>query len=123
MMADIEFKESISKNGEDAVLGRYLPAHKKKKLFDGRGVILTSVDKISVLLEQYDLNYSVEKIKKLYDLRNKIVHSSIGPEELKYLTGEYDTVQKMSRILCAHLISERKILQKIEEILASCSVA
>lgn len=120
--ADIQFKEENKEVGDSKIISEYLPSFKLKKLVEGKSIILTSVDKISVAITKIGSDFPLSELKQIQNLRNKLVHSSIEPRELKNIVQFYPKLYRLAQYLAYNLLVKNKILNEAEETLKSCKL-
>ena len=120
--ADIQFKEEIKEVGDFKIISEYLPSFKLKKLVEGKSVTLTSIDKISVAITKIRSDFPLSELKQIQNLRNKLVHSSIEPHELKEITQFYPKLYDLAQKLAYSLLVRNEIIKEAEETLKSCKL-
>lgn len=120
--ADIQFKEAINEGGDVEAFREYLPESKVKRLIEGKSIMLSSVDKISVPLKKIGSVFSNSALKHLQELRNNLVHSSINPKESREIIQLYPKLYEVSQRLCHDLMERRRILKDAENTLKACKI-
>lgn len=120
--ADIRFKGTINDVGDIKMINEYLPGSKLKRLIEGKSIMISSVDKISISLKKIGSDFALEELKHIQELRNKLVHSSINSKESKEIVQIYPRLYKEAQMLSIDLLSRKKYLEDAEKTLSSCKI-
>lgn len=120
--ADIRFKGTINDAGDIKMINEYLPESKLKRLIEGKSIMISSVDKISISLKKIESDFTLKELKHIQELRNKLVHSSINSKESKEIVQIYPRLYKEAQMLSIDLLSRKKYLEDAEKTLSSCKI-
>jgi hypothetical protein len=120
--ADIQFKEAINEGGDVEAFRKYLPEAKVKRLTEGKSIMLSSVDKLSVPLKKIGSDFSNNELKHLQELRNNLVHSSINSKESREIIQYYPKLYAVAQRLGYYLMERGKILKDAEKTLRACDI-